>query len=439
MRSFFLTFLLTRLLGAGMRGRVVKRIFRLLVAAALVASACGRVARQDVKTPAASGLARFDMTQISSKAPLALDWTEPTALPAADGSWIAVETEPFPQAQEFLPCVWDGISVRRLVTSSAGKEPSELRSADGSQILDTSSVVTRPPGVRAGDPVAVSSLSCDSATGEPTRALLLGSVGENGIPAGLTPILGPGAPVSAPSIDPVRWPDFSSAFSPDRTRLTVVITIDCTTPDSSPCYRSEPWNYDLSTGTWSEREDPSFKNRGLFGAPTVFADGSLLESFDEGQWSWMTYRGSPLYENEVAGVADLAPDGLTALIGASSAREGKTVQSLQLLSMDGTQRTLYEALGEGPEYWDGGFCCASFGADGSTVYIGIWSEPPATDGFFTLWSIDVATGTQTKLVETPGARYFRLLPDGSGILVAVDSPSGDSGSRTWELWTFAPA
>lgn len=399
----------------------------------LLLAACGRVADPAQTAPAPS---TSDPIVVASSTPLGA-LRSPMVLPATDGTWIIVDREEVSDAEveDSLPCVWwHPASVGRLTKVSPGSGRSELVAADGSEIFvsGVSPLVTTPPTARVGDPIAVSSLRCDPRSDEPTRTLLLGVIGEDGTPQGLSPILGLGAPIGAPPITPNRMVEFAPTFSADRSILVVTVTIDCTAEIT--CHRSELWNFDLRTRRWSERDDPSYKGYGRFGAPLVLSDGSLLEIFDEGMSQWTTFRGSLLFDGDrrdTYGVgASLAPDGSAILLRVSSRED---TQRVEILGLDGSRRTVYEVpASESPE-----MCCASYGADAQTIYLGRWSHPSGQEAHLSLWSVDVATGMEHRLIDVPGASSFILLPDASGLLVPTGGPSTSTWGAVWELWTFA--
>lgn len=404
-------------------------IMLLCVSIALTAVACGRVTDEaDASTPE-TPVPTFDMTAVTSKSVLgAFPGSEPLPLPTSAGGWVFIGE----QAPATPLCATVDAASGRLVAVSADGEINEVRTADGALILDPG--VSTPPAARVGDPVAIAALDC-----ERRESLLLGTIGEDGAPTGLVPILGRGAPAGAPAVDTYLQVRFVPSFSADRTTLLVNVLSDCSAEIA--CTRSELWNYDLRAESWSMRRDPTYPD-GWWGLPLILSDGSVFEVVEESGYRWTTFRGATLYgRDDYVSAAMLAPDGNSALFRVEDI-SGWT-ESVQIVGTDGIPRKVYETPIEGDiGVSDGEVDTAGFGPDPSTVYLGLWST--GTDTHLSLWSVDIATGTKEELLRIATYTYssdlpYRttvpsviLLPDGSGALV-------QTWDEVWELWTFAKA
>lgn len=394
-------------------------------------AACGRVTESG--TTVASPVPSDAPLAGAVKAQLGSLRTPDIALPAADGSWgILDRGEP----DASLPCMDEPRGLSPLQVVTAGGSRSTILAEDGSEVFPGWSVEgtigTVPPGARPGDPIALRTVRCDPVSGLITNSLLLGTISSDGLPTGLRPIVGAGAPDGAPTGEQFRYANYWPAFSPQRDTLVVVIS----TPGGPEpcCYEEAVWSYDLTSGVWSERSDPAQGGAHEHGWPTVLDGGGLIETITTGMVSWTAFRGEILWSDGQVGPPDLAPDGSAALFTVVSGGGGSF--HWELLTGDGQLRTI--STGNLGGYTDYGLPRARFGSSASTAYAGLWEFVPDPDMggqvVLALWEIDLASGTQTKVVDLPGALDVRVLPGGGALLVRLGE-FGDPESETWEIWS----
>lgn len=388
----------------------------------LLLASCGRL---NDTSGSGGSVETSDMTRIESKVPLGQATVLFAALPAADGTWTALvggagTEEPEP------PCSNGGYEVATLRT---GADPSPIavpegRLLSGFWLGSLGRDVVVPPGPKVGDPIAVAAWTCDPSNerdGE-SGSLLLGTIGEDGLPSDLLPIAGMGAPEGAPGGNPESG---SAAISADRKTLALLVDA-CPDPYNGPSEECETtrWNYDLATETWTLGDYPHFPRRGLAGKIWVLADGSLIEVVDDGMSPSTAYEGAGIF-NDTSEV-DVAPDGQSALLNVLQYSTGYA--KVVLLEAGGEPRTLYEreVASADDRYWGAPFS-AVFSRDGRSVYF----DQPGDSSWHVLWQLDIATGALTELVELPGVVRYTMLPDLSGLIVSTGDPA------RWELWTFA--
>lgn len=353
------------------------------------------------------------------------------ALPAADGSWGILD--PGDQGSAPPPCL-DGIEVTSLTLVSAAASRSSIVAADGVQVFVSGYSGDRvgavPPGVKPGDPIALAAMRCDPVSGIPGSSLLLGSIGLDGRPTGLTAIAGVGAPEGAPQVGQPRDAEFWVAFSVQRDTLVVVIS----TPGGPEpcCYGEELWSYDIPTGVWSQPNVPAQEGAHQHGLPSLLANGGLIENITDGQTQWTTYRGETLWRQEEGVVVDVAADASAALFTVLGSEYQWVV-----LGQDGELRSIFTGNRDG--YTDYPTPTAQFGPNASVAYAGLWSFVPAPspgmggETVLGLWEIDLTSGIQTKIMDLPGVIGFRVLPRGGGLLVNIGQRD-DPESQTWEIW-----
>lgn len=403
----------------------------------LLLAACGRLS--DATTGSEGSVVAVDMTGIGSKTPLGQATVLFTALPAADGTWTALVGGAGTEEPEG-PCVGSHGSMGYEVAAlRAGADPSPISAPEGRLysgfwLGSLGRDVVVPPNPRVGDPIAVSAWVCDRSSEEGVRgSLLLGTIGEGGLPVGLISIAGMGAPEGAPATAPESG---SAAISADRKTLVLVVDA-CPDPYNGPtgdCVATR-WDYDLVTATWAQGDDPSYPRRGVAGQIWALSDGSLIEvidGYDTG--SSTTYRGTEIFSagSPSSGydqvTVDVAPDGQSALFNLLEYSTGYA--KVVLLEAGGEPRTLYEreVASADDRYWGASFS-AVFSGDGKSVYF----DQPGASSWHVLWKMDIATGALTELVELPEVTDYTMLPDASGLIAFVDD-----GAR-WELWTFAKA
>lgn len=410
--------------------------FALLPLALLLAS-CGRLS--DAATGDAGSVEATDMTRIASKVPLSQATAIFTALPAADGTWTVLAYGAGTEEPEG-PCVGSHGSMGfEIATLKPGAAASPI-AAPGGRLYSGlwfgsgGRDVVVPPGPKVGDPIAIHAWACDPSVESGVRgSLLLGTIGQDGLPADLGPIAGLGAPAGAPGGDPEAG---SPAISADRKTLVMIVDA-CPDPYNGPtgdCV-STRWDYDLATATWAQGDDPSYPRWGVAGAVWILSDGSLIEVVDGYDIrSSTTYGGTEIFSagSESSGydtvTVELAPDGRSALFNVLEYSTGYA--KVVLLEAGGEPRTLYEreVASADDRYWGAPFS-AVFSGDGNSVYF----DQPGASSWHVLWKLDIATGALTQLVELPGVTDYTMLPDASGLIASVDD------GASWELWTFAKA
>lgn len=406
-----------------------------LLSLALVLASCGRLS--DAATGDAGAVEATDMTQIASKVPLGQATAIFTALPAADGTWTVLAygagtEEPYAQCE-------GGGAGFEIATLKPGAAASPIeapggRLHSGLWFGSPGRDVAVPPWPEVGAPIAIHAWACDPSSESGVRgSLLLGTIGQDGLPADLVPIAGMGAPAGAPGGDPESG---SPAISADRKTLVMIVDA-CPDPyngSDGDCV-STRWDYDLATATWAQGDDPSYPRRGVAGAVWILSDGSLIEVIDGSDGpSSTTYRGTEIFSagSPSSGydtvTVDVAPDGRSALFNVLEYSTGYA--KVVLLEAGGEPRTLYEreVASADDRYWGAPFS-AVFSGDGNSVYF----DQPGASSWHVLWKLDIATGALTQLVELPGVTDYTMLPDASGLIAYVDD------GFSWELWTFAKA
>lgn len=401
-----------------------QRARRALLPLMLIVASCGRLS--DSTTGSEGSVAAVDMTRIGSKVPLGKATAIFTVLPAADGTWTVLAYGAGTE-ESSSPCsgsAWEIAALRPGVAASPIAAPGG-RLYSGLWFGSNGRDAATPPRPKVGDPVAISAWTCDPTSEEGVRgSLLLGTIGEDGLPVDLVPIAGMGAPAGAPGGDPESG---SPSISADRQTLVLIVDA-CPDPYNGPTGNcvSTRWDYDLATATWAQGDDLSFPRRGVAGRFWPLSDGGLIEVVDDGMSPSTTYRGTEIFHDTA--MVDVAADGRSALLNVLEYSTGYA--KIVLLDAGGQLRTLYEreVASADDRSWGAPFS-AVFSGDGRSMYF----DQPGASSWHVLWKLDIATGALTELVELPEVTDYTMLPDASGLIVYVDD-----GAR-WELWTFARA
>lgn len=379
----------------------MRRVAILAVVAVLSLASCGGVsgdggagATASPPAPPTSAAPVYDASTIADRETVGSGLVIGATL-AADGTSTLLVDGTLPG--DGFGC--EGMPLGGLQAQTADGDLTPVLDAAGGFVTSGAWPVFQPGDVGPGARFAVSSM-CEKVTSR----ILVGTIGDDGVPTDLVEVFGPdavGTTGDVPSFETLH----AASLTPDGARLLV---IGSPYISEGPLPETTLWDYDIASATWTERTDAP---AGVVAAAAL-ADGTLVTlAGEEGR------IGDATFDRDDARGLAIAPD------GASVAVFGQ--RGIRVVSVDGSVRPV--SGDDVAQLW--------WAPDGSAV---AYPRILADGTGIVVVHLDLASLEASELGATDWG-WVALLPDGSGIGVTITDDTGgvDLGLPLAQRWSFA--